>query len=213
MNYIKQVDRDHYNESYDNKERFISYFNQKNIVLEILKKFPKGQNVKVLEIGKGNGFLDEYLKKQGVDIKTLDISEDLQPDIVGDVLTINQTLSEKFDIVICFETLEHIKFEDATKAIEEISKLTNKYFVMSVPQSNLYFSFWLKFPIFKSIKYILQFPFPTKHVFDGQHYWELGKSGYSNSVVRNVLNKYFKILKEYTDPLDHYHHFFVLEKK
>jgi 2-polyprenyl-3-methyl-5-hydroxy-6-metoxy-1,4-benzoquinol methylase len=213
MSYTEQVTVNHYKESYDNKERFISYFNQKNLVLSLIKKFPNPKDVKVLEIGKGNGFLDEYLRKNGVNIKTLDISPDLKPDIVGDILTINETLKDKFDIVVCFETLEHIKYEDAVKAVEEISKLTTKYFIMSVPQYNLYFSFWFKLPILQTIKYIFQIPFPAKHTFDGQHYWELGKAGYSVSKVRVMLKRFFNLNYEYTDPLDHYHHFFVLEKK
>ena len=50
-----QVEPNHYfNESYNSKERFISYWHQIN---EIIKLKPK----KVLEIGIGNGFVSKYL--------------------------------------------------------------------------------------------------------------------------------------------------------
>ena len=46
---------DHYfDTNYDNKERFISYWHQINEILSIDSK-------KIIEIGKGNGFVSNYL--------------------------------------------------------------------------------------------------------------------------------------------------------
>ena len=73
------------------------------------------------------------------------------------------------------------------------------------------FSFYIS--VLGFFKKYLRLPFPRKHIFDGEHYWELGKKGYSVSNFKKVLLKFFLIEKEFTDPLDTYHHFFILKKK
>ncbi len=74
----KQVEAAHYNLKYDSKERFCSYWHQIN---EITKLKPE----KVLEVGIGNGFVSDYLKKRNFNVTTVDIDKDLKPDIVGSV--------------------------------------------------------------------------------------------------------------------------------
>jgi len=69
--------REHYfNDSYDTKERFISYLHQIN---EVISLSPK----KVLEIGIGNGFVSRYLRGKVLDVTTLDIVQELKPNVAG----------------------------------------------------------------------------------------------------------------------------------
>ncbi len=73
---------DHFSpESYDTKERFISYWHQ---IHEIISLEPK----KVLEVGIGNGFVTRYLREKGWDVTTLDIVSELRPDVAGSVLSL-----------------------------------------------------------------------------------------------------------------------------
>ena len=60
---------------YDYKDRWVSYWHQ---IDEVLKLEPKT----VLEIGIGNGLVTEYLKKHGVEVKTLDIEKKLNPNFL-----------------------------------------------------------------------------------------------------------------------------------
>ena len=67
-------------ESYDTKERFISYWHQ---IHEIISQEPK----KVLEVDIGNGFVTRYVREKGWDVTTLDIVSELGPDVTGSVLS------------------------------------------------------------------------------------------------------------------------------
>ena len=45
-----------------------------------------------------------------------------------------------------------------------------------------------------------------------EHYWERGYQGFSKKIIRKVVSKYFRIVKEFNSHFNHYHYFFVLEK-
>jgi len=209
MKYGKQVENKHYNSSsYDNLERFISYFNQKKLITEACEKI---NNPTILEIGKGNGFLYNYLKSHGYNIKSFDIAEDLIPDYVGDLLELERKVNSKFDVVCCFEVLEHLKYEDMPEILNQMANITNGKIIISVPQARLYLSLWIKINLLRPATVYLSLPFPIKHKFDGQHYWELGKKNFSEKKFRNLLKQRFSIIDEFTHPLDPYHKYFILD--
>lgn len=208
--YKKQVDKEHYNNNhYDSVQRFVSYYIQKELVLSKLSN----HKFKVLEIGPGTGVLSSYIKNLGYDLKTLDIASDLNPDIVGDVTDLQASIKEKFDIVCCFEVLEHLKFDDVTKAIKSIHKVNKQYLIVSIPQVKIYLSFWTKIPVKKAKQFYISLPYPKTHEFDGQHYWELGTKGYSKSFFLSQFKGFYKLEKEFTEPLDPYHKYFVFKKE
>jgi 2-polyprenyl-3-methyl-5-hydroxy-6-metoxy-1,4-benzoquinol methylase len=113
-----QVKSNHYfNKSYDSKERFISYWHQVN---EIVRLEPDS----VLEIGIGNGFVSKYLKEREVNITTLDFDPNLNPDKVGSVLDIPFE-DIFFEVVACYEVLEHLPFEILIKLLLEFTEFLN----------------------------------------------------------------------------------------
>lgn len=208
--YNKQVEEEHYVKNYDSFGRFISYFYQKEIILKYFKNTP---NNEVLEIGVGNGFLSDYLRKQKINVKTFDIDSNLSPDYKGDITNIGDIVTKQFEMIVCFETLEHIKFEDVESVLEQISTKTNNYLIISIPQIRLYFSLWFKISKINPINFLISLPFPMKHKFDGQHYWELGKRGYSISKFEKILKNKFIIENKFVSPLNAYHKVYVLRKK
>jgi len=203
-----QVEPNHYfNKSYDSKERFISYWHQIN---EIIKLNPKT----VLEIGVGNGFVSKYLKERKVNILTLDIDKRLNPDVVGSVL--NMPFSDElFDVMACYEVLEHLPFENFSKALSEIFRVSKSYAVLSLPDASRVYRIYIHIPkigIFKKLIPLPRFKNPT-HKFDGEHYWEIGKAGYPLSKIINEIQKAgFKIEKTYRIFENPYHRFFILRK-
>ena len=207
----KQVSKQHYCNDYDSAERFISYFYQCKLILDL--------NVKNgLEIGIGNRLTSNYLKNFGMKIITCDIDKELKPDHTADIRKLPFG-NNKFDIVYAYQVLEHLPFEDFEIALSELYRVSKKYVVISLPVSATNFEFILKFPLLNKIfhknYFDLFFRIPyffRKHKFDGQHYWELGSKGCSFNNVRKKLNKKFKILKELRPVLNSYHYFFVLEK-
>lgn len=207
----KQVNKQHYFRDYDSVERFISYFYQCKLILELKVK-------NALDIGAGNRLTSSYLMDHGIKVVTCDIDKELKPDYIGDIrkLPFGNT---RFDVVYAYQVLEHIPFEDFEKALEEMHRVSNRYVVISLPCSSTSFEFILKFPIINKIfrrnyfDLFLRFPyFYKKHKFDGQHYWELFSKGCSLSKIRKILSKRFMILKEGRPVLNSYHYFFVLEK-
>ena len=203
-----QTELNHYfNEFYDSKERFISYWHQIN---EIIKLEPE----KVLEIGIGNGFVSKYLKERNLNVITLDIDEKLSPDIVGSVLNIPFTDSS-FDVVSCCELLEHLPYENFCKAVSEIFRVSKKYALLSLPDVSNVYHFYLHIPKIIILKKLIPIPNLQKemHQFDGEHFWEIGKKGYPLSrIIKNIKKSGFIIKRNYRDFENTYHRFFILEK-
>ena len=202
-----QVDKSHYNHlTYDHKARWLSYWYQLRLVLESKPK-------KVLEIGLGNGLITEYLRKQGVEVSTLDIDVTLHPDLVGSITKIPLP-DASVDCVLAAEVLEHIPFNEVETALKEMRRVSCGAAVISVPDSRrtlLYFG--LKLPLIPRIKVFLKVPLLEEHKFDGQHYWEMGKKGYDYKKIEKVIKASgFRIQKHFV-PFDcPTKHFFVLKK-
>jgi len=189
---------------YDFKDRWISYWHQINSVLELEPK-------NILEIGVGNGLVSGYLKKQGKEVKTLDIDKNVEPDIVADVLEMPFS-NNSFDLILCAEVLEHLPFNQFEKALANLKQVTRKNVVLSLPHFGPPIKLSFKIPFLKEIKIVFKIPFPIEHKFHGEHYWEIGKKGYSSGKIRRIIKKHFKIQKEFIPYQNQYHHFYILEK-
>lgn len=191
---------------YDYLGRWNSYWYQ---IQEVLWTNPR----RVLEIGPGHGVVAWYLKKvKGIEVCTVDINPLLEPDVVCNVLELSQYFKEgEFDTVLAAEVLEHLPFKFFEMALKEIKYVTKKAIVLTLPFSS---SFVLRFrvPII-NFKIVLAPESHKTHVFDGEHYWEIGKKGFSYRTVKEVIEKYFFILKSYNIFENPYHRVIVGIKK
>lgn len=170
-NYTTQVDKTHYSGlAYSSQERWNSYFHQ----LDLVKKTGAQS---ILEVGVGSGVVVQELTRRGLQVTTLDIAEDLVPDILGSVTDI--PLPDKsFDLVLAAEILEHIDPKDLPQALCEIARVSKSSVIISVPQPGYVFSTIIKIPLIKRFSLLCKIPFFwKKHKFNGEHYWELGKKG------------------------------------
>ncbi len=203
MSPIPQVDKSHYQfGKYAFEGRFVSYYWQ---LKEVLALEPST----VLEIGVGDRVFGDFIKNNtAVTYTSVDVAEDLHPDVVGSILKLPFP-DKSFDVVCAFEVLEHLPFEEFSQAVAELSRVARTHVVISIPHFGPMFSFSLKIPFLPHIRFALKIPFPKKHVFNGQHYWELGKSGYPAQRVRKVLQKHGDILRDFVPFGNSYHHFFV----
>lgn len=198
---------------YDNiVYRFISYFHQ-------IKLVEKVQPEKILEVGIGNKTVSSYLKQAGMSLVACDYNQYLYPDVVADVGALPYD-NNSFDLILCCEVLEHIPFIRLIDALEEIYRVSNDVVIISLPDSGYSLEVLVKFSIPIINKWASEFlitiknPIPiTKHKFDGFHYWEIGKIGYSRKSIRELLGKYFLILSEEFPPLHSYHRFYVMKKR
>lgn len=205
----KQVDKQAYNFlKYCHLERFASYWQQ---LYEVFQLKPTN----ILEVGVGDMVFASYIKNNSnIVYKSLDIAEDLNPDILGSVDKI-PIPDNQFDLVCAFEVLEHLPFDRFQIALGEIHRVTKEYVLISLPHWGRHFSWQIRLPFFKKIRWQYKFSFPhLKHKFNGQHYWEIGKSGYELNKIKKIIESVgFQIRKDYILFDSPYHHFFVLIKK
>jgi len=206
MKFEPQVPKEHYFQGYDTKERFISYWYQ---IDAVLKTKPK----KVLEIGIGNKTVTNYLRTQGIEVTTVDIDENLDPDYVCSVTELSNCFEGKiFDTILCAEVLEHLPFEYFEISLKEMQKVTRNYVIISLPNfGTARFSF--KIPRIKEKNILIKLPYSKEHKFDGEHYWEIGKKGYPLSKILAIISQFFEIENNYLLPENPYHRFFVLRAK
>lgn len=192
---------------YLDKSRWISLWHQIN---EVMSKKPK----KILEIGVGNGLVRHVFALLGQSIKTVDIDPQLRPDYVADARKL-PFANSRFDVVLCAQVLEHMPFSDFPKALKELQRICGRYVILTLPHDYLtYFMMHFKLiPFIEPIRLLVTLPRWQTHEFNGQHYWEIGKKGYSlNKICKEITRAKFVIEKSYCLPENPYHRFFVLKK-
>lgn len=202
-----QVDKSNYRfDKYAFEGRFVSYYWQ---LKEVLALNPHS----VLEVGVGDRVCGNFIKSNTVATYTsIDTAEDLHPDVVGSVLEL-PFADKSFDVACAFEVLEHLPFEQFERALTELCRVARTHVVISLPHFGPMLSFSLKIPFLPQIRIALKIPFPKGHVFNGQHYWEIGKRGYPVSLIRRELTAYGDIVRDFVPFGSPYHHFFVLTIK
>lgn len=205
----KQVQKSHYEFSkYLNKTRWSSIWHQLD---EIIRLSPSS----VLEIGPGPGVVKATAKVLGVHVETLDIDPDLNPDHVCSVFDMPFKDGE-YDVVCAFQMLEHLPFERSLDAFSEMCRVAKNSVIISLPNCSARWSLSVTMPKIGLIR--LSIPKPRLkapiHTFDGEHYWEINKSGYAlNEVISAFLkNRSIELNKSYRVWENPYHHFFIFNK-
>lgn len=191
--------------AYDSKKRFCGYWHQ---IDETFSVKPK----RLLEIGLGNGFAANHLKSKGINVTTLDVCQELNPDILGSVIKI-PFLNNTFDVVSCCEVLEHIPYEYFINSLKEIRRVSQKHVVLSLPDDTAIYKFDVQLPGIMLIKKLFSDPFhrPKAHKFDGHHYWEIGKIEYPLDRIQNDIKMAgLKIRKTYRVFERPFQRFFIL---
>jgi ubiquinone/menaquinone biosynthesis C-methylase UbiE len=202
--YDQQVTKSHYEgKAYRSQERWNSYWHQLDLVSRIKPKT-------LLEVGLGEGVVARELGNRGVTVTTLDIAEDLHPDIVGSVTAI-PVEAQSYDAVLACEILEHIKFEDVPAALSEVARVARTHVIISIPHPGYVFSLTFKLPLLPRVSLLAKIPFFWKtHAFNGEHYWELGKQGFSRRqflALTKEAGLHLVASKSYAD--DPAHRFFL----
>ena len=195
----------YFSTNYDDEKRWMSYFHQ---VKEVLAFKPES----VLVIGKGNGLVAEYLKLSGIKVITIDVDENTKPDVIASVIKMPFKDNE-FEVVLCAQVLEHLPYDDFEKSLLEIERVAKLGVVISLPHFGPAIRFLFKFPFLPEIKFMIKLPYPKKHIFKGEHYWEIGKRGFGVGKIKGDLKKSGSFLIKdfivFENPL---HHFFILKK-
>lgn len=208
-NYENQVDYSHYDFSrYMNLARWTCYYTQ---IKKAIGLKPKS----ILEIGPGDGLFGWYIKKNNIDYKSADFADDIDTDYKFRLGFERVSVDDNaFDLVCAFQVLEHVPFEKVENALTELKRISRQHVFLDIPQAGYHLMLSFKFPLVRYFNWHFVVPrFLTKHQFDGQHYWEIGKKGYSAGKVRQLLQKHFVIKEEFSLFTNPKERFYILEKK
>lgn len=205
----KQVNSSHYDFGpYMTRERWNSLYSQ---LSEILSLHPKN----VLEIGPGPGVVRDIACKSGVDFKTIDIDPELKPDYVASATKLPLPATS-YDIVCAFQMLEHLPYNDALAAIREMSRVSKRYIIISLPNALPTWRYSFFIPKVGQVSFAIPKPLMKrrKHIFNGEHYWEINKAGFDTRKVMSDIEACSggKIVKSYRLWENTYHHFIIIDK-
>jgi len=206
MTFSPQVEATHYvNRRYLNKERWQNYWYQIEAVLA-------SGATHILEVGVGNGIVANALRTFGVTVDTVDIDPALSPTHVASVTQLPFS-DGAYEFVLCAEVLEHLPYEQSLVAMKELRRVSSKSVLVTLPHAGYVFSHIAKLPFLPWISWGSKIPhFWKTHVFNGQHYWELGKKGYSKKKLQIALGSAgFRFVTVRTHPDDPAHVFYCCD--
>jgi hypothetical protein len=205
----KQVDKSHYKFSdYMTKHRWISIWHQLDEVTRL-------QPDSVLEIGPGPGLFKASAIALGLNVKTLDIDPELGPDYVAPATAI-PLANGSIDVTCAFQVLEHMPFETSMRALAELCRVARKAVAISLPDVETRWPSTVMIPRLGEVKFVIPRPFfsPREHVFDGEHYWEISKKGYSLEYIVSEISGVAATfdMRTYRVHENPYHRFFILNR-
>ncbi len=159
----------------------------------------------------GNGIVTDTLQRQGIRVTTLDIDTGLLPDVVGSVERI-PLADASVDVALCAEVLEHLPFDRFETCVRELLRVVRKGVVLSLPHWGYTLRVIVDIPGLPEIRHAWKLPIARPITPGGVHFWEIGRTGYPLTRIKNVLDKHAMIEWERLSPWMPYHHFFRLEK-
>lgn len=165
----------------------------------------------ILEIGIGNGIVSDLLRKAGYRTTTVDVDPALNPDIVASVIEL-PFADNTFDVVACFEVLEHIPWHQFEMALNEIYRMCRKYTLISLPDARPAFRIHIPFVLRERV---IPYPFykAQTHEFNGEHYWEINKKGFPlSAIISKMTGAGFTVEKSFRNWGKSDHRFFRLHK-
>jgi len=122
-----------------------TYLKKMKYVQNFLYTLPK--DVRILDVGCGEGVLVEEYRKRGYDISGVDLNYESEYVSLGNVLNL-QYPDDSFDVILMLDIFEHLRLEDQSKALSEIKRVLRPKgnLLISIPNlAHLYCRFRLFF--------------------------------------------------------------------
>ncbi len=204
---MKQTDSNHYAfNRYMHMSRWSCYYVQ-------IKKTLALKPTSVLEIGPGDGLFGWYMEKNKVAYTSADHADDINSNAKVNLGFEALPFSDNsFDLICAFQVLEHIPFDKVPYALSELARVSKNQVFLDIPQFGTHIQFLLKLPMLPRLAKHFVLPYPKRHIFDGFHYWEVGKKGFSPDTVRTIMKQYFSVKEEFSILENPKERFYILEK-
>lgn len=202
---IQHDSLDYYKPSYLTPIRMSSYGYQFDLAMRTnCKSF--------LNIGSANDILSDLLTKQDKFVVNIDLDINTKPS-VNAVLPLLPFTDDTFDVVMCFQILEHMPFSIFPEMIIEIKRVTKKYIILSVPDISLSRQDRLKYKFYQMVNRPSEWSKYQNRTIDKEHFWEIGFGDISEmSLIKIFEKENLAINNNFRNKHHSYHHFFLLQK-
>jgi SAM-dependent methyltransferase len=193
-----------YDHRYESKRRLASYWHQVDETLQLGGR-------RALLVGRGSGTTESMLKRNGLEVVSVDIEAARAPTVVGDVTRL-PFRDATFDVGICCQVLEHVPFELFTQGLGELRRVCTRGVVLSLPDQGRVFRLDVKLPRF-SRQVLIALPRLRRRSwrYDGQHHWEVNAAGFEPACIDTLIERAgFVIETSYRVFENPYHRFWRL---
>lgn len=191
---------------YYSPQRMAQYYYQIKAIRESGAK-------KVLEIGPGPGAVTHILRKAGLEVLTCDCEQRLEPDLCGDIRELPLP-NDAVDFSLCCQVLEHLPFEDFTRALKELKRVTRDQVFISIPYASRVIYSLHKYPGGRRNSWVFHIPWlPSRGKPAPGHLWEMGRKGYSKSrIVKAIRDVGLRLIADFTPVDSPQNQYFLLKK-
>jgi hypothetical protein len=145
-----------------------------------------------------------------IPVTTVDIDQTRSPDVVSDIANIpNHFPANASDVVVAFQVLEHIPFDEFKNGIQCLLHAARRYVVISLPiyGTNLSWEFGFGRFLFRKAFRLRKW---KSFKADEQHFWEVNAKGTTLREVRRSISECGVLEKDYVCQGNSYHRFFVI---
>ena len=195
----------YFSDGYFSIQQLFSLSHQIN---EIHKLRPKS----ILEIGIGNGFTSSFLRRAGYRVTTVDINQDLEPDICAPLDQVGSIIGgDHFDLVVCCEVLEHMPLQEFKSNLDHLGNLGRRLF-LTLPnyRASVGLGGLLRLPKLGARIFDWTIDIPRKKKLDAEHFWEVGSEDKTSlkAIVSDLKCRYISVEVKKM-PLNPYHIAFI----
>lgn len=196
---------EYYEPGYLKPNRMSSYGYQYKLAME-------ANSDTYLNVGSANDLLNYLLLKQGKFIVDLDIDKETRPRVTAKIPDLPFS-SKSFDVVMCFQVLEHMPFSFISQSLKELNRIACRQIILSLPDITQSKKGKFKYRFFSLFKRPRKWQIYKPRSIDPEHFWEIGAGDINLDMVISCFQKEnLTIFNHFRNELYPYHHFFVLEK-
>lgn len=163
-----------------------------------------GDARKLLIVGPGQGLDTMVFRWRGYEVTTLDIDDTFSPDVIASVHQLDMFDAAAFDVVIASHVLEHLPVAYLDRAISELARV-GRFALVYLPVAGRHAQLRL-IPGFRYLDVSLivdlfnyfSRPDGVRSTYgQGQHFWEIGRPGFTPRAVRRRLSVAFDVIDAY----------------